>query len=521
MTRRAGHGPSLEQACRHLLLHLDDATKLGSNSLVAGIFERRHHSLKAGTARRQAVDDIRRIVKSAADELKTGASGSDAAHRHRQHQILVRCDLGGEPHKQVALDLGISLRQFYRERRSVRVWLAGFIEKAAERFNKQPAFVFDGFDLALNRAQWLFELGAARESFDALKDLRNSEAEPRKKLAAWTALIEMSARIGESANATREWSHAKAQCSKDVEPWLDVVHGTVLWYSGSESAALRADQRSRRALDGLAKSDDRLGREFALRQCIELLRRMGWTEPPATRAGMFQRAEEIIESIDDPSPILRASLLCELLNFRVVQLGESHLVRPLLDVAFDLTRKYGLHESHALCLLTLSQIEELDGRLRQSTGAVHEYQRLLPGVKTISIKRLLSIRAADVEAQIGCPAACIGTTRSLREGVVNRSHLWVLSTLLEGKLLMELRDYKRAMPLFREVHAASRDSVLSKATEMASTSMRFLATSYAELGRMREAREHIDEALRVLATGDHPIPLRRAQRVAAKIAQLT
>ena len=39
-----------------------------------------------------------------------------ALQRKRQREIIERYDIGGQPREQVAADLGISLRQFYRER---------------------------------------------------------------------------------------------------------------------------------------------------------------------------------------------------------------------------------------------------------------------------------------------------------------------------------------------------------------------------------------------------------------------
>jgi tetratricopeptide (TPR) repeat protein len=521
MTRRAGHGASLDQACRHLLLHLADARKLRSNSLVAAIFTRRHDVLDPVTARRKALEDVRRIVESAAEDLRTSAQGRDAAHYYRQYQILVRCDLGGESHKQVASDLGISLRHFYRERRSARVLLAGSIERAVIQVNKQPIFVLDRFDTSFNRAHWLFELGTANESIDALRDLRSSETDPRKNVAAWTALIETLAKMGQPAVAMREWSDARSQCPSEVASRVDMVLGTVLWYAGHEGAALRQDQRSRSALRAFAQSHDRLEREFALRQCIELVRRMSWTETPAAESVIFEQAEDILQSLAEPSPILRLSLLSELLNFRAVVLGERRLVRPLLEAALQDTRKFGLQESQAACLFTLSLIEELDGRLPETIAAVREYQQLLPSVKSMSTKRMLSLRTADVDAEQEEPAASVGTARELREGLTSGSHLWAMSMILEGKVLMRSRDFAGAIPLFRTVYDSSLGNECFTAVEMGSAAMCLLARSYANLGRGREAREYVDEAIRALSTGAHQIPLQRAQEVAMAITQIT
>lgn len=518
MTRRAA---SLEDACRHLLLHLDDATKLQSNALVAALFAWRRQNSDLRSARRQALKDVRHIVESAANDLITNVEGRDSAHRYRQHQILTRCDLGGASHKRVASDLGISLRHFYRERRSVRGVLASAIERAVNQIKQQPIFALGRFDTSFNRAHWLYELGAAKKSIAILKQILGSGLEPRQKVAAWVALIETLAKVGKPTIAMKEWSDARSQCPEQFRSWIDLVEATVLWHSGFDCAALQKDQRSRDALRTLAHSYEQLDREFALRQSIELVRRMGWTETPVAENMIFQQAEEILQSLAEPSPILRLPLLSELLNFRAAVLGESHLIRPLLDMTLEETRKFGLQESHAACLLTLSQIEELDGRLPETLAAVREYQQLLPGIPSMSTKRVLTLRAADLDAEIGEPASSPGIAPELRAGLRSGSHLWAMSTMLDGKALMRSHDFVEAIPLFRTVYTSSLGNKCFSAVEMGSAAMCLLATSYAHIGRPREAREHVDEAVRALSTGSHQIPLKRAQDVAAEITHIT
>src|SRR5580658_1989153 len=57
-----------------------------------------------------------RVQHALATFERTGKSRVQAVRVERQGAIIARCDLGGQLHKVVARDLGISMRTFYRER---------------------------------------------------------------------------------------------------------------------------------------------------------------------------------------------------------------------------------------------------------------------------------------------------------------------------------------------------------------------------------------------------------------------
>jgi hypothetical protein len=78
-------------------------------------------------------DALRAAILRALESL--APAGSDAAQRKQQrlYDILVRCDLHAEPHKLAVAALGLSRRQFYRERREALVALAVAIERELQR----------------------------------------------------------------------------------------------------------------------------------------------------------------------------------------------------------------------------------------------------------------------------------------------------------------------------------------------------------------------------------------------------
>lgn len=94
---------TLEHAQR-LLRHADNPLVLQENPLT--------ESLDAGAVRRM----LEQLCAMMADEARQHVRDTSVV---RRYEIFRRCDLAGEPHSVVASDLGISRRQFYRERRII------------------------------------------------------------------------------------------------------------------------------------------------------------------------------------------------------------------------------------------------------------------------------------------------------------------------------------------------------------------------------------------------------------------
>ena len=107
------------RACKHLLRHLWDATALSRNPLAKAFLLNPDCSHS----------DLRATIAAICEELTHSNSSSQDERLLRRKQIVLRCDLGREGHDQVARDLGLSMRQFYRERREIREQIAGALLK--------------------------------------------------------------------------------------------------------------------------------------------------------------------------------------------------------------------------------------------------------------------------------------------------------------------------------------------------------------------------------------------------------
>src|SRR5690348_1036783 len=91
-------------AAKQVLRSLDQPASLAENPLLDAIAFVTH-------------DERRAVVLRALDRLNPGAAiGADAERKRRKHTIIVRCDVQGEQQDAVAAELGLSMRQFFRER---------------------------------------------------------------------------------------------------------------------------------------------------------------------------------------------------------------------------------------------------------------------------------------------------------------------------------------------------------------------------------------------------------------------
>jgi hypothetical protein len=104
-------------AARRVLRELDDERALRASPLLS------HISKEA-----LGHDRLRAHILRALEQLDPGSRSDPESARHlRQYAILLRCDLERAPHKQVAAALGLSRRQFYRDRRAALLSFAKYL----------------------------------------------------------------------------------------------------------------------------------------------------------------------------------------------------------------------------------------------------------------------------------------------------------------------------------------------------------------------------------------------------------
>jgi hypothetical protein len=162
---------------RSALAAADDERALRSNPLLAHL-----------EPQRLGHDRLRAHVLRALEFLDPGSRADVASERRgRQHTILLRCDLQRKGHEEVAASLGLSRRQFYRDRRTALLAFAASLR--ADRVAPPPVAA-EPRDVRLLYIETLRDSGKYdavwRESVRALREL---QGDPREA-ELWTVAAE-------------------------------------------------------------------------------------------------------------------------------------------------------------------------------------------------------------------------------------------------------------------------------------------------------------------------------------------
>ena len=187
-------------ASRRLLRDLDEELALRQNPLLAAYAGESHDRLRA------------RVLR-AVERLDPGLTATTSSERrYRLHQILVRCDLNGESHKEVAGALGISRRQFYLDRRDAFLLIAGELEQTTPQLHIEGPSS-DAVSMHLDYMHVLFEQGRFdavwRGSLHAAREMRGHARE----LEVWNMAAESARLLGnvrQSLEAVEQMSRIAA-----------------------------------------------------------------------------------------------------------------------------------------------------------------------------------------------------------------------------------------------------------------------------------------------------------------------
>jgi hypothetical protein len=192
---------------RSALHEMDDERSLRRNPLLTYLDR---HAL--------GHDRLRAHVLRALERLDPGSRADLASERRgRQHTILLRCDVQRKTHQAVAASLGLSRRQFYRDRRLALIAFAA----ALREYRGTPAPVTtEPRDVRLLYIKTLRERGKYdavwRESVRALHDLRGDPREAE----VWTVAAEAARFFGNARKSQEAIDALRAIAERAEHPHL-------------------------------------------------------------------------------------------------------------------------------------------------------------------------------------------------------------------------------------------------------------------------------------------------------------
>ncbi len=309
-------------AARRLLRDLDEEHALRLNPLLAAYADESHDRLRA------------RVLR-AVERLDPGlAATTSLERRYRLHQILVRCDLNGDSHKEVAAALGISRRQFYLDRREAFLAFADALNQPApEPWIEGPSS--DALSMRLGYVEMMREQGRFdavwRELLGAVREMRGE----RREIEVWTVAAEAARYLGylrQSLEVVEQMSRI-AQASK----YSDLGRASALriaiceialhWMQGNiDSALARVD----RAAADSGNERTMYGRDATLFAIL-----LEYGAELSIERGEWQRAETLIrraERIMDRSELPYAGARQQRIRARIAREKNSDSARAALEL---------------------------------------------------------------------------------------------------------------------------------------------------------------------------------------------
>ncbi len=479
-------------ASRHLLRNLNQPRRLRRNPLAAGFF--------AADDDHSALARIRHRISRAFDVIDA-FEAQYARRAARWVTILVRVDVERHDPSAVASDLGLSIRQFHRERRNAHDrFIAAYRTTQSQQ---TPILVEDKFDgRLLQRAVALADSGEVSSAQAILLDVARSADDGTR--------VEALAQLAESET----WGHrleraqahlndakalfARANFSTDQEQRLrDVFEAAELrlrWFRNGPGS-LHNGHKERRP-----------GAHVTLLQAAALLR----TGDAPHAAALLQNSEVEFGALDAASSVDLLILRAELADFT----AEAPLLSEVLfERAISTAQANGLH-GRELYARHQSQIT----RWAHTRNAADRsaYRALVDKIDRSLSPRLrsyLTFSAADIESAIGNPQRALDMAAASALVSTNAYETISAHGLAAGALLRLGRVAEAGAQAASSAHAARAAGF----ARIVSLSQRINAQALFAEGNRRAARGAIEESIECARHFSSAHALAQAQAVLARI----
>jgi hypothetical protein len=513
-----GRGASIEHTVRHLLRHLDDARALRGNDLVRSLFtaegiggpERTENSLR----------QIRDAVASLIEEMPYDPVLGKRAERYQR--ILLRCDLGGELHKQVASDLGIGIRQFYRERRAARHYVAAHLERKLERYI-EPALVFDGHALARTRATSLRHSGAVAAALEATRDIVRRCDDPRERSVALVMTADLLADLGRVAQAKTVLNDARRHLSWNRIALADAFDECTVriaacderlrWESGRACANPDAGSPNEAAFEALRHSDNPLAREFTVQTLLARTWRNLCSGEYVFAETALCAARNTLSTLAEQAAHLRADVLISIGSLENLRDGDEAAARHFDDALF-ISRHNHLPQHAVWALNGLSVAQQIHGDTNLARRTLMEIAGEAKSVCPPVHYGLFCLRLAELEIAAGDSESAMRYAVTARKELGESAFGQLIGSLLQAEAALQagLYDVSVNVARFAERRASHQEN-----RRMQGTALRIIAEALHVMGQRDSAREHILHAVELLERAGHPFSLTRAYTSSAKI----
>ncbi len=478
------------------------------------------------TAANALVDDnltllrIRAAVLSAVATLDTELSARNV-HFARQRAIVTRCDLRGEKHAAVAADLGVSLREFYRERRRALERLLANLESNLRDAQRPMRTLPTRFELELDRVANFRLVGAFGAAFELLERIASDATDPHDGVRAWCYGVEIASDIGDNERARRLFARALGHAREMAgelpaigEINLQMAAAYVAWNAGNDLAG--ASVHLERAANAAERLPPTVERDHVRAAAGALFHRAELSclhGDPAAALQTLGRARRLLDRLRYKPDDLLGRLFIELSVVHALLGGgmprSIEYALEALDVFECARHAEGVAVASGLLCSALTQCGEIEPALALGNMALGT-ARTAGNPKLIADKALL---LAQAHALGGDPR--VGLTLAREAATLGGTALFAArAPLAMAEAHLALGDAERALSYADE---ASRYASARAMERYTGTAARIAADAYAALNLPLQAREQADLALCILTAHGHPHSLARACATAQRV----
>lgn len=290
---RANPESCFEVAARHLFRHINDVKALRSNPLVRSM----HAGAEKGGGDRAILLAIHeRIMMEARALCKDYAAAGSKLHARRQYAIVVAL-CAGEAAANTAARLGLSRRQYYRERRVICTRVSrALVQVTADQTARFE--VSDPLRLLLARAEALLDQGFARRAVELVGKARSGLPEGVARSAMQLSLADALISLGFAARARRLLNESceDADAGKAGDPTSRWLYDHRLLVGARLAIETGRNADAGRALESLTRRriTDEQANEIALDALVEC---GNWY----CQSGKFSQARNMLERARDVS----------------------------------------------------------------------------------------------------------------------------------------------------------------------------------------------------------------------------
>jgi tetratricopeptide (TPR) repeat protein len=336
---RADPRSSFHASVRHLFRHLDDARALRENPLARAFF-----AAGAVEGERGGVAALRARILDEARACRSDDAADGAEHGDRRFAIVAAL-CAGEPPSQTAVRLGVSRRQYYRDRQAVCARIARSLTTNSGA-NARSVSVTDALALFLRRAATLREGGFAQTAAAVLDHALPSVASGADAFAVRLELADALVAAGDAVGAESVLvsAHAALRAVETLEEDRRSCEGRLILVGARVANASGRDGEGGAALDALAGRLDIEGRagDVALEATIEAAYWHAETGGFDRARALLRRARAIARRRPHVTPDSEAALLL-LEAHAVADLEEEfHGSLPRYEAGLSLSVRAGL-----------------------------------------------------------------------------------------------------------------------------------------------------------------------------------